>query len=192
MGGPGWRDRLDPNLPRGLAVEKLFRTNLQSAGNFDFVVSTRIDKATDERPHFFIVYGTKDRKGLITFRQTEYDALRQHAKNRAEAKGRKRENKLGIMDLFAGLDEDAAGDIDDIVEEQRQRATQDLLDTLPLYGPMPFSNVVVGLLQAYMLRETNVKDICVELAKAGRIDNTWGGGARKPREDDIIQLSSQT
>jgi len=48
---------------------------------------------------------------------------------------------------------------------------------------------VVGLLQAYMLRETNVKDICVELAKAGRILNTWGGGNRKPREDHLIQLT---
>lgn len=188
LGGPGWRDRLDPNLPRGLAVEKLFRTNLQSAGNFDFVVSTRIDKSTDERPHFFIVYGTKDRKGLITFRQTEYDALREHAKSRASAKERKRENKTGLLDLFAGQTDEAEGDIDDIVEEQRQLATQDLLDTLPLYGPIPFSNVVVGLLQAYMLRETNVKDICVELAKAGRIENTWGGGNRKPREDDLITL----
>jgi three-Cys-motif partner protein len=25
LGGPGWRDRLDPNLARGPAVEKLFR-----------------------------------------------------------------------------------------------------------------------------------------------------------------------
>jgi three-Cys-motif partner protein len=52
LGGSGWRDRLDGTLPRGLAVEKLFRETLKSAGNFDFVVSTRIDKATAERPHF--------------------------------------------------------------------------------------------------------------------------------------------
>jgi three-Cys-motif partner protein len=76
LGGPGWRDRLDPNLPRGLAVEQLFRETLKSTGNFDFVVSTKIEKSTAERPHFFITYGTKSPDGLKTFRQTEYDALR--------------------------------------------------------------------------------------------------------------------
>jgi hypothetical protein len=39
-----------------------------------------------------------------------------------------------------------------------------------------------------MLRETNVKDICVELAKADKIENTWGGGNRKPRDEDLIRL----
>lgn len=189
LGGPGWRERLDPNLPRGLAVEKLFRTTLQSAGNFDFVVSTKIDRSTDERPHFFIAYGTKDKKGLITFRQTEYDALREHAKNRAAARERKRESKTGLLDLFASHDaEIVEGSIDQIVEDQITLATKDLLETLPIYGPIAFSSVVVGLLQAYMLRETNVKDICVTLAKEGRIENTWGGGNRKPKDDDIIQL----
>jgi len=41
-----------------------------------------------------------------------------------------------------------------------------------------------------MLRETNVKDICVALAKAGKIENTWEGGNRKPRDDTIIQLKT--
>src|ERR1700678_2085252 len=39
LGGPGWRDRLDNSLPRGLAVEKLFRDSLQQAGNFAYVIS---------------------------------------------------------------------------------------------------------------------------------------------------------
>jgi three-Cys-motif partner protein len=68
LGGPGWRNRLDPSLPRGPAVEKLFRETLKSAGDFDFVISTKIDKATAERPHFFITYGTKSPDGLKTFR----------------------------------------------------------------------------------------------------------------------------
>jgi hypothetical protein len=39
-----------------------------------------------------------------------------------------------------------------------------------------------------MLRETNVKDICVNLAKAGKIDNSWGSGNRKPRDETLIKL----
>jgi three-Cys-motif partner protein len=66
-----------------------------------------------------------------------------------------------------------------------------VLEMLAQQGPLKFSRVVAGLLQPFMLRETNVKDICVDHAKAGRIENVWGGGNRKPRDEDTIRLRSQ-
>jgi hypothetical protein len=54
-------------------------------------------------------------------------------------------------------------------------------------GPLSFQSVVDDLLQAFMLRETNVKDICCELARAGKIANTWGSGNRKPQDATIIR-----
>lgn len=192
LGGPGWPDRLDPNLPRGLAVEKLFRETLKSVGNFEFVISTKIDKATAERPHFFITYGTKSPDGLKTFRQIEYDALREHVKNRANAKEKKREERSNTADLFAGHQAEVQeATIDELVDEQKGRASADLMATLPLSGSFYFSRIVVWLLQAYMLRETNVKDICVDLAKAGKIENTWGGGNRKPHDENMIKLKTE-
>jgi three-Cys-motif partner protein len=189
LGGPGWPDRLDQELPRGIAVEKLFRETLKSEGKFDFVISTKIDKATAERPHFFITYGTKSADGLKTFRQTEYDALRQYARNRANAMEAQREQRLSIADMFANHQADVQeGTIDEIVAEQKTLASARLMQLLRAYGPLKFSRVVVGLLQPYMLRETNVKDICVELANNGKIENTWGGGNRKPRDEDSIKL----
>jgi three-Cys-motif partner protein len=187
LGGVEWETRLDPSLPRGRAVEKLFRENLATAGGFDFVVSTKIDRSTADRPHFFIAYGTKSRDGLKTFREIEYDALKINARDRADAKERKRENKSGSPDLFSGLDADIQETtIDEIVEEQKALASHDILKFLGELGPIPFSKVWPIILQAYMLRVTNVKDICVDLAKVGKIDNTWGGGTRKPRDQDLI------
>lgn len=193
LGGPGWRNRLDPNLPRGLAVEKQFRETLKSVGNFDFVISTKIDKATAERPHFFITYGTKSPDGLKTFRQTEYDALREHVKNRANAKEKKREERSNTADLFAGHHAEVQeATIDEIVDEQKALASAELMAILMLHGQLCFSSVVVRLLQAYMLRENNIKDICVDLAKDGKIENTWGGGSRKPRDENLIKLKTNT
>jgi three-Cys-motif partner protein len=103
LGGPNWEQRLDQNLPRGRAVEKVFRDTLRVAGDFEFVVSTKIERSTADRPHFFIVYGTKSHDGLKAFRETEYVALRAHARARADAKERKREDKSGSSDLFAGM-----------------------------------------------------------------------------------------
>ena len=79
--------------------------------------------------------------------------------------------------------------IDQIVEEQMELAAAALVDDLVRSGVRPFSNVVDTLLQTYMLRETNVKDICVKLAKVGRIDNTWGGGNRKRQDKCPIKLT---
>jgi hypothetical protein len=189
LGGPDWENRLDPQLSRGRAVEQLFRDNLGLAGNFEFVVSTKIDRSTADRPHFYIAYGTKSREGLKEFRKIEYAALRVNARDRADAKERRRENKSGSSDLFSGLDADIQeSTIDDIVEEQKSLARDVILKTLRELGPVRFSDLWAMLLQAYMLRITNVKDMCIALAKTEEIENTWGGGNRKPRDGDVIKL----
>ena len=87
LGGAGWRNRLDPSLDRGHATEKLFRETLKAIGDFEFVISTKIDKATTERPHFFIAYGTKSLEGVKAFRQTEYNSLRVHEEESRECQG---------------------------------------------------------------------------------------------------------
>jgi three-Cys-motif partner protein len=192
LGGPGWQDRLDATLARGAEVERLFRETLQKAGNFAYVVSTRIDRATAERPHFFIAYGTKNRAGLIAFREAEYAAQRSHAKNRANANEKKREEKSRTRDLFAGHDAQVKEEtIDDVVDQQMTLASYDLLKALSQSESLVFSVAVERLLQPFMLRETNVKDICVRLSKAGKIENTWGGGNRKPRDGDEIRIKSR-
>jgi three-Cys-motif partner protein len=189
LGGPGWRHRLDSSLEREPAAEKLFRETLKSVGNFDFVVSTKIAKATTDRPHFFITYGTKSLEGLKVFRQTEYDALRQHEKNRANARERMRKERTNTPDMFAGHQAKVQeATIDEIIEEQMGLASAELTVALAKSGPRLFSSLLVSLLQAYMLRETNVKDICVNLARAGKIQNTWGSGTRKPHDKCVIKL----
>jgi hypothetical protein len=191
LGGPGWLSRLDLRLTRGLAVEKLFRETLKSSGNFDFVISTRIDKATAERPHFFIAYGTKSKKGLTTFREIEYEALRAHMKARANVREKKREERFSTGELFAGYDAAVQeASLGQIVEDQKVLAAKALMACLLVRRTWIFSGIVVELLQAYFLRETNVKDICVELARAGRIENTWGAGNRKPRDETTIELKA--
>jgi three-Cys-motif partner protein len=189
LGGPGWRDRLDKDMPRGAAAEKLFRQTVERTLNMPFVVSTRIDKSTADRPHFFITYGSKNREGLIAFRNIEYAALREHEKNRSDASERNRAEKTGSTDLFTSFyAEVREATIDGIVEEHKARASERLLVALER-GPLKFAEIVDGLLKGFMLRETNVKDICVSLAREGKIENSWGSGNRKPKDDNIIKLA---
>ena len=192
LGGPGWQGRLNPTMRKGPAVEKLFRESLKIAGKFDYVVSTRIDKSIQDRPHFFLAYGTKNRAGLKAFRETEYKALRQHAKNRSTARTRKRDELVNTLSLFADFDAaQKEASIDDLVDEQKALAKGMLLQILSTApSGIAFVTILDALLQAFMLRETNVKDICVELAKEGKVKNTWGRGVRKPTDKILIKMSS--
>jgi hypothetical protein len=149
-------------------------------------------KATAERPHFFIAYGTKSAEGLKTFRETEYDALRRHAKDRANAIEARREERLNVADLFAGhRAELSEATVEEIVAEQKRLAAARILELLAQQGPLKFSQIVAALLQPFMLRKTNVKDVCVDLAKVGKIENVWGSGNRKPRDEDVIRLRAE-
>ena len=189
LGGPGWRKRLDPELSQGLAVEKLFRETLKASGRFRSVVSAKIERATMDRTHFSIMYATKQLAGLKVFRDTEYKALQFHSRNRATAQERRREERTGISDMFA--DDHATVkeiSIDEFVEKQAETASATLLEFLERHGEVRFERILAEMLEEYMLRETNVKDICVKLAKAGKIENTWGKGNRKPRDASIIRL----
>ncbi len=189
LGGSGWQDRLDPDLSRGRAAEKLFRETLKDVGDFKYVVSTEIDKGAIDRLHFFITYGTKHLEGLKVFRETEYRARRLHERNRANAKERKRRERTGIDDLFS--DHQAAvkeSMIDAIVEEKCALAATDLMETLSRRDTVRFDSVVGELLERHMLRETNIKDICVALVVAGQIEDTWGERSRKPSRETIIRL----
>ncbi len=190
LGGPGWRNRLDPTMPRGPAVERLFRATLRDTCGFEFVVSTRIDKPTVDRPHFFIAYGTKNQAGLKAFRDVEYRDLRQHEQDRRSAKDRREEDRTGQTSLFPGLaGRGGEATLDDLVGEQVALAKTRLLGILT-GGPLPFSSLVPRLLQPFMIREKNVKDICVALARDGLIANTWGTGNRKPNEQTVVGLSA--
>ena len=192
LGGPGWQDRLDLTMKKGPAVEKLFRETLKAAGKFGYVVSTRIDKGTQDRPHFFLAYGTKDRAGLKAFRETEYKALRAHAKNRSAAMTRKRDERANTASLFAGFEaEQKEASIDDLVDEQKALAKERLLEMLSIARDgMFFGAILDAMLEAFMLRETNMKDVCVDLAKEGKIENTWGTGGRKPTDHTVIKLAA--
>jgi restriction endonuclease Mrr len=162
------------------------------AGGFQFVISTKIDKATAERPHFFITYGTKSPNGLKAFREIEYAALREHERSRAGAQEKRREQRSSIPELFPGHHANIQeATIDEIVDEQKALASSELLSFLATQRSLRFSEAVVKLLQPYMLRETNVKDICVDLSKAGKIENTWGLGNRKPRDESVITLKTR-
>jgi three-Cys-motif partner protein len=187
---PGWRDRIDRSLPAGEAAERLFRRELKAAGTFEHVVSTPIKKLAD-RTHFCITYGTRHSKGLEVYRSVEHQALQDHEFRRLDSRLAKVEAS-GQSLLFKATDLDAAATLklERAAESEAAMAwvEQRLKGTL---AGEPFGAIWPQMLEQFMLRLTDAKDACVELAKRGIIKPTWkerGPRIKKPHDDDLIVL----
>lgn len=155
-----------------------------------YVLSTPIEKISD-RTHFHIVYGTRSREGLAAYRDVEYAALKDHGMRRAVARQAIQEIKTGQLGLF-GAQEAAsmAGlSIDAQIANIKSQAKAWLRDQLPTC-PKPFSEIWPPMLDQFMLRKTDARQICTELAKAGEIKESWrlnGSRRRTPDETDLIE-----
>ncbi|MGO7400352.1 three-Cys-motif partner protein TcmP [Rhizobium ruizarguesonis] len=187
--GPDWQQRLDPLLPREEALMALFIEQFWKAGKFSYVLSTPIEKISD-RTHFHIVYGTRSPKGLEAYRQVEYEALKDHGMRRAAAREMIREKKTGQTDLFGaeGAASVAEGSMEAQIASIKHQAKDWLRQQLPTF-PQPFSDIWPMMLDNFMLRKTDARDICAELGKSGEIKETWRmNGSRRQKPDDNDQI----
>lgn len=130
-----------------------------------------------------------DRKA---FRDNEYKALQAHLANRAHAKGRKQETKSGMADLFVNHEADQQeATVDDDVKSEMTLAGPQIL-AMVQGGPMNFCDLAGVIMENFGLRETNVKVLVVQLAREGKLKDTWGGGNRRPDDTSIIMLAKAT
>lgn len=189
---PGWRDRIDRTLPPGVAAERIFRQEFRSAGGFAHAVSTPIKKASD-RTHFCITYGTRHPKGLEVYRDVENRALRDHEFRRLESRLVKLEVSSGQTSLFAAADLDSSRNFHAECASEKAAAATWLEQWLRERGAdAEFDQIWPLMLEMFMLRKTDAKDVCVELADRDIVEATWklrGSRIRKPDGRDIIRLS---
>lgn len=189
FGGTGWKSRIDAEAPVASELERIFKEVLKAAGDYKFVLTTRIDKSTADRPHFYLAYGTRAVAGLKAFREIEHNALKGHHQLRAKAKQIKREVRTQQTELFtADLIPDTS--FAAIVGSEKQAAKAWVLELLRDRGrPIQFGVLWPKILEAFILKETVAKDICVELAAASAIKNTWkAAGKNKPSDSSSIAL----
>jgi three-Cys-motif partner protein len=193
--GKDWRGRLDPGLSRQDAVQVLFADEFRKAGQFEHVLSTPIDKLSD-RQHFAIVYGTRSPDGLATYRDIEFSAMKAHGLRRHEAKQAIKEAATGQADIFASVEFAPPPLIEAQVKGYRLVAKDWLLQKLRRERrAFPFKAVWQAMIETFMLRKTDAKQVCAELAKEGLIENTWSvTGSRKtrPGDNDMIGLTVQS
>lgn len=183
--GKDWNTKIEGwPKPRGEAAEELFMRNLKRAGGYKFALSTKIEKTHEKRPHFALVYATRNYKGLKTFRDIEYKALSAHEEHLSAARTDAKFNRTGQSSLFA----EEAG-FEQLKGAALKGASDFIATRISAVTKLTFESLAAQAMEKFMVRETHVKDICVELAKLGKIEATWklrGSKIQKPDQDDLL------
>ena len=167
MGPPSWRDICSrPN--REEASVALYEEQLRATGGFTYVTATRILKPTDNRTYFHLIYGTRNPKGIIEFRNVEKKATPVQDNVRDYAKRENREQRTGQAELtFAPPDTLAAAT--QAHREQQLKKAEAKLDTILDQGPIRYDLLQPLILEISLVWNTDLNKMLLERQKKGSL-----------------------
>jgi three-Cys-motif partner protein len=156
-------------LDRQDAIVEAYQRRIRDAGQFQYCVSTFVLHPTQDRAHFHLVYATRSRAGLVTFRATERKALEKQKELRASAKQTKRSSG-GQGELFEPQTLDTPY-IDELRDRYTERARRALLDVLGTSGAqVPYERLLEAALQWPTVSETDLKKCLDAWRKTGAVE----------------------
>lgn len=187
FGDSNWRIRFEAlqslGLDREEAVLELFREQLKSVGNYTYVISARVQRPTAARSHFYLVYGTRNRKGLTEFRNIEKKAMEAEEGSRIAAQRERRAARTGQGFLAI----DVPRSIATIRSPEIDSATAWTKRELAQPGSYSYTVLSASVLERFSVTESEFKDLLVAMSKRGEITlSGMGPRQRKPAEGTFI------
>jgi len=183
FGGSGWEAAVRATARREDAIVDLYRERMRIAGKFPCVSSTRILKPTSDRSYFYLVYGTRNWKGLLEFRGVEKKAVGEQERVRLTAKQIERIERTSQPELFSAAE--LAGGPASFEEERAARlgtAFSQLSERLQRRGRTPYEEVVGQVLESPLVWESDLKAMITELRTKGQLEiEGLEGRQRMPR-----------
>lgn len=187
FGDPHWRPRFEALLLSGLsreeAVLELFREQLKSVGEYEYVISARVQRPTAARSQFYLVYGTRSRKGLTEFRNVEKKSMEAEEVSRLEAQRDRRTARTGQGSLAV----DVPRPVGALRSPEIERATDWVRGELTQTPRVPFAKLSAKVLERFSVTEPEFKDLLVALQRRGELSLAgMGPRQRKPSEGTIV------
>lgn len=156
-------------LDREDAIVAAYCERIREVGGFRYCVSTVIVNPTVDRTHYHLVFATRSRAGLTTFREIERSVMPRQQEARAHAKQRKSEAKDGQLGLLTASAMDS-GYFDSLIQRYRGRARAAIEAALPPVGAeLPYDDLVDVALAWPMTTETKLKTWLKEWSTGGRV-----------------------
>jgi three-Cys-motif partner protein len=193
FGDPNWRSRFDALQASGLgreeAVLELFREQVKAVGDYTYVLSARIQRPIADRSQFYLVYGTRSRKGLIEFRSVEKKAMEAEELSRIEARHDRRAARTnqGLLRV------DAAQPLERVRQPEIERATDWVRVQIGRLKSLSYANLSASVLERFSVTEPELKDFLVDMLQSGEVYFTgMSPRQRKPAEGVIISSAVQS
>ncbi len=124
-------------LNREDAIVTAYCERIRDAGRFPYCVSTIVLNPTADRTQYRLVFATRSRKGLTTFRNIERKALSQQQEARAGAKQAEQETRTGQLGLLEPADMDT-NYFSSLLGRYRGQARAAVGDALPPGVAVPY------------------------------------------------------
>lgn len=189
FGTPDWR-YIRTATDREQASLDLYKQQLRTTGGFTYVTSTRILKPLSDRAYFHLVYGTRNAKGILKFREVEKKTVEEQNTVRESAQREHRETRSGQGELSFG----PAGGVSQRTEEERARRLEEaraLILTVVAQQPTRYEVLQPRVLELPLVWNTDLNDMLLTAQKDGQIViDGMKARQRIPKEGCVIRLKS--
>ncbi len=187
FGTSDWR-KIRNIADRENASVDLYKEQLRTTGAYTFVTSTRILKPLHDRAYFYLIYATRNPKGILEFREVEKQTLKEQDKVRAAAQRAHRETKTRQTELGFEPPNELSNTIQSERAHRLKQAQQRLLELLK-QGPIRYGKLQPLILEIPLVWNTDLNSMLMELNKAERITiQSLAPRQRTARADNLIQL----
>jgi three-Cys-motif partner protein len=167
FGTRDWRG-IREAMDREEASVELYGNQLQKAGGYTYVTSTRILKPLYDRAYFHLIYGTRNPKGILEFRKVEKQTVKEQDEVWAAAQQMYRETKTGQAEFAFGLSQDLSQAIQAERVDRLKQAQARLFEILK-QGPVPFERLQPMILETPLVWKSDLDSMLMNLRQAQRI-----------------------
>jgi three-Cys-motif partner protein len=176
-GGPGWEAAVASDSRREEAIVEFYCERLAQIGRFQYVTFTRILKPILDQTYFYLIYATRNSKGLVEFRKVEEQAVAEQEKVRLDAKDAARLERTGQFGLFSAAEMGSGSTpFTDDRAIRLPQAEAKLRQFLDRQKRIEYDDALGLMLQVPLVFEHDVKAIVARLQTAGylRIEGLKG------------------
>ncbi len=183
FGGHGWQREIEERIADGMnredAVVETYRRRFKAAGNFPYATTTRVLNPLADRTYFYLVYGTRHRKGLIEFRNVEKKVIDIQENVRDAAKYDYRVSRTSQGELFGpGEFRSPSRHFQEERSRECNASRSELRADLAAKGVVKYEDILPIALEHRLVWESDVKQWLMDMSGNGDVEIR----GLKPRE----------
>jgi three-Cys-motif partner protein len=148
-------------------IVEYYGAQLQQHGAYPFVTCTPILKPLADRPYFYLLYCTRNIRGLIEFRATEQRSLPARQQARDAGKQRHRIAKTGQEELYDASDLGTLSALDHERNKQLTKARERFTAETAPGKQLTYEHLLGKLLVQPFVSEKDVKQLIAEATRRG-------------------------